>query len=276
MKMIRFLMTFAAILSLLIASIPQAAMGKSKFDLSPSTREFLAVLQEGPETENLAAYYNRMAKFLPAEVAQDFSPFLENKGKLKAPHTKVDGDTVTYSYEGMTLVMKIKSESAGNVISINKRVLTKKDLSTVKGLVSKIEKILTEDYGKPKSAAAGLFNLLVPQAHAQIDWMPLLLGGALGAAGGYFLGGTTGALLGGALGAAVGYFFFSGNKCGKTPECCWDGGNTADSYKSGCCSKLKATPVTPVSVCVQATASPAPIINYNSPPAGSLVPAGTR
>ncbi|MBX2996425.1 MAG: hypothetical protein KF681_16505 [Bdellovibrionaceae bacterium] len=275
MRILRFLLTYVSVLSLLITSVPMTALGKSKYDLSPSTREFLSVMGEGKEVENLAEYYNRVGKFLPKEVAMDFTPFLENKGKLKAPHVKVDGDTVVLTQDSMTLTIKYATKSNINVVTINNRVISKKDFSTVKGLVSRIESILTEDYGaRPKTAAASLFSLMIPQAQAQTDWMPLLLGGAVGAAGGYWLGGTTGALLGGVLGAAVGYFFFSGNKC-SGPECCWTGGTTSTSYVVGCCADLKATKITPPTICTQATATPAQVIQYNTPASGSTLPTGT-
>lgn len=276
MRVLRFLLTYVSVLSLLITSVPLTALGSSKYDLSPSTREFLSVMGEGKEVENMAEYYHRVARFLPEEVAHDFSPFLTNKGKLRAPHIKVENDTVIYTQDNMSLTVKFRTQSNINVVTINNRVITKKDFSTVKGLMSRIEKILTEDYGaRPKSAAASLFSLVIPQAQAQVDWMPLLLGGAVGAAGGYWLGGTTGALIGGVLGAAVGYFFFSGNKC-SAPECCWNGGTVAaTAYQVGCCAELKMQKMTPVSVCTQATATPAQTIQYNTPASGSQLPTGT-
>lgn len=237
--------------SMFLPLTTQAASNSN--DWNAKTKEYVGVLQEGRENESLGEFFQRIGNYIPKEVRRDFGPELKNKGHLPAPNISVEDNEIVFKQNDQKIRMKIESLANEQVVYINGEKLKVDDFKSVKILLSRIESIAKKTASSDNVMRPALFAklsipfaLFLPKAHADIDWMPLLLGAGLGAAGGYFLSSTfgvssmTGALVGGALGLGAGLLwnYFKNKKCSKTVQCCWAGGTSIPAWgKSGeCCT----------------------------------------
>ncbi len=154
----------------------------------------------------------------------------------------------------------------------------------MKNYMDRLERIMREDFGgggsknatKQQSRLFMPFALMISEAHAETNWMAILLGGAIGGAVGYFAGPMLGlspmmgGVIGAGLGALAGWYFFSGDKCPAkgSQECCNVGGVTS---MVDCCAKSKGTLVTVPSggVCGQIQDQPRPASGVGGVPTGT-------
>lgn len=268
MKTLQSVFTSFVVFCFLVTSFPTRVLASGKdIELNSKTVEMLGALKEGRENETIAEYYSRMGRFLPKEFKLDFAEHLKNRGDLRAPMISVDKNEITYSLSGYKMVVSIVPKGQDNEVRMNGELISKKDFKTMKSYMSRLDQIFKKSFSTQQKSAQlnPLWSLVISSAKAEIDWMPVLLGAAVGGAAGYFAGGSMmWAAAGAVVAGGLAYYFWGQKKCPKTEQCCSNGA----VFKKGCCADLNMTEYTDADRCTSSSTS-----TLNTPASSqSLVP----